>query len=108
MAPPVSACKQIPDNWDSPALIFQVGIPWTRYPNHGVSHAVVTVDHVDDNLFHPAMGDKVAGTQNGLAQQVRDAENLTMTSLGSVQITEGLKPQNSMPGHRRKLRGATP
>jgi len=98
---PVSACVQVSDNRDSPALIFQVDIPWTGHPNHGVSHAAVTVDHVSDNFFQSALGDKVARTQGGLPQQARDAENLTMTSLESVQITKDLKPQNSMSGHRR-------
>jgi len=59
----VSVCVQVSDNRDSPALVFQVGIPWTGHPNYGVSHVVVVVDHVDDNLFYPTLGDKVERTR---------------------------------------------
>ena len=51
---------QVPDDQDGSALILRFGFPQTDHPDQGVSHAMVAVNHIDDNLVNPALGGKVA------------------------------------------------
>ena len=65
---------------------------------------MVVVDHIDSNLFS-ALGEKVAHTLSGPPQRIWGAEDLELARLGSIQITEGLKPKHRTLGHQRQLRG---
>jgi len=57
---PASTCIKILDNWDNPAVLLRAGILWAGHSNHGVPHAAVIIDHVEDNLFHTIMWNKIA------------------------------------------------
>ena len=55
---PMRAGVQVSGDWDCPELIFRFGLPQTSHPNHSILHTIVTFDHVDNNLFKPAWGEK--------------------------------------------------
>ena len=83
---------QIPRGRDGSTLIPQLRLPRTGHPDHGVLHAMITINHVDNDLFAPTLGHEVACTLGGLPERLGGAENVTPTSIGDDWGTEDLQP----------------
>jgi len=65
-APPRGGA-QVPDNWNVPMIILWFGCLRSGHSDHGISHAMIVVNHIDNNLFNPTLGDKLVSALSGLS-----------------------------------------
>ena len=58
--PSVRDGARVSDNRDGSTLILRFGFSRTDHLDNDISHAMIVVNHIDDNLINLALGDKVA------------------------------------------------
>jgi len=56
---------QVSDDRDGSTLILPFGFPRAGHPARGISHVMIIVNHIDDNLIDPALRNKVARVLRG-------------------------------------------
>ena len=78
-------------------------------PDRDIPYALVTINHIDDDLLAPTLGHEGARVLAGLSQRVRDTENLTLACLWDTPSAEGLEPQQDASGQATSnyCKGAT-
>ena len=94
---------QISDDRDGSVLILQLSFPRISHSDHGIPHAMVAVNYIDDNLLDSALGYKVARVL-GSSLARSGAEDLGADTPGDLQSTEGLELNYRTPSHFRQLR----
>ena len=81
---PLGKRTQISSGQGSSTFTFWLSLPWASYSDHGITHAVVTINHVDNKFITPTLGHEVADILASLSQRVSSAENFLLASVWNL------------------------